>query len=115
MSDANDHGGGSGEEFLALHDELDALTGEKDSLAAITVFGFAAVLFFLLGLDMGSWKVIAGALASGLVAAGYVRRDLMRRFRKRELRAELEARRAWVPVEGEGPGGGGEGSRLLGG
>lgn len=104
MSDARDAEVRRAEESLALHDELDALAGEKDSLAAIIVFGFAAVLFFPLGLDMGSWQVIAGALVSGLVSAGYVRRDLMRLGRKRELRAALQAREAWALLEEGAPG-----------
>lgn len=82
------------ERLLALHDELDALYKEKSSTGATVVFGFAAVLYFLLGLDMGSWPLLLGSTLSGVVAAVFALRDVRRSLRKRALHEELAARSA---------------------
>lgn len=98
------------EHLLALHDELDALSTKRSSGGVIAVFAFAAVLYFLLGLDMSSWQVLLGSTLSGLIAGAFVLKDLRRSLRKRELRREMAARSAWdllapAPGAAEAPGG----------
>lgn len=102
-----------GEELLALHDELDALSLAKSTLGFTVVFGFAAVLYFFLGLDMDSWKVVAGSLLSGAVAGGFAARDLRRLLRKRELRREMKRRSAWDLLGPAPDGGAGDGPGRL--
>jgi len=83
------------EGLLALHDELDALSKERSNAGPTIVAGFAAVLYFLLGLDLGSWPVLLGSTLSGMAASVFALRDIRRKLRKRELRKHLADRAAW--------------------
>ena len=84
------------ERLLALHDELDALSKERSNAGPTVVLGCAAVLYFLLGLDLGSWPVLLGSTLSGVAASAFALKDIRRTLRKRELRKELSDRSAWA-------------------
>ena len=80
-----------GEELLALWNELDGLTDQKDSVGVSAVLTVLAVTLVLLGLDGGSISLLLWALLPGAVAAMLIGRDLRRNLRKREIRKQIEA------------------------
>ena len=82
----------SAEELLSFHDELDALSAEKDGVAMTIVLAFLALVLFPLGLDNHLWWITLGSLVPGLAALHQIRVDLRRVRRKRELRQLIESR-----------------------
>jgi hypothetical protein len=79
-----------GEDLLALWNELDRLTDQKDSIAVSTVLAVLTITLVLLGLDAGSLALLLSSLLPGAAAGLLISRDARRALRKRELRREIE-------------------------
>lgn len=92
-----------GEELLALWNEFDALSDQKDSVAASTVLTVLTVFLVLLGLDGGSVPLLLGALLPGAIAGTLIARDVRRTLRKGRLRRRIEADHGPAPGRLEPP------------
>lgn len=79
-----------GENLLALWNELDGLTDQKDSVAVSTVLAVLTVTLVLLGLDGGSLPLLLWSLIPGAAAGMLIARDVRRALRRREIRIEIE-------------------------
>jgi hypothetical protein len=94
----------SAEELLSFHDELDALSAEKDGVAATIVLVFLALVLFSMGLDNQLWWITLGSLVPGSGAVHQLRVDLRRVRRKRELKQLIESKVAdqlSLPADGD--------------